>query len=415
MVVVAAMFAVACGEGNPPPPGSGFDAGVGMDSGTFDAGFDAGNQMDSGTDSGTDAGTDAGTDSGTDGGVQLGCTVGEPETRGLAQASAVGLTTEGAETWLGWSENRAGFQNAYAYRVGDVAEVPVTDDSSLVEGAAIARVGSDALLAYRSNAPGTFELYAGTVNGTPHRVTNNVAREDSLAMVSTGTGALLSWIEDTSTRTDPGARLIRTQLLDASGQPVGSTNTITEAVQSPGEPAVGRHDDVFAVAYAEGGRALVQILSATGGAVGVPVAVSVEGWVSGRVSVVGTDTGSVVAYTTVIAGVREEVRYRVLDDEGMPVGGPVQVTTRSEMGNAPSAVPFAGGYVVAYRTSGIGAESTVRVKFFDANNEAVGTLDAGTGAATGPAVLLGAVDANTVAVAFPDTDTGVETVRVTCL
>lgn len=243
------------------------------------------------------------------------------------------------------------------------------------------------LVGWTDNSPGNFELHLqsiaadGTAAGSPSALTNAPGRDDESAMVTTADNrALITWV-----RTDAlgGTAEGYVQAVDAAGSPQGSAVPLGGVV----DPLTLVPDGPTAY-WRVSNRAQSRRI-AEGGFTGTTQRLDTEENVIGRV--VSARAGSQFAATfPVLSGVRSELRFRPLDDMGVPRAPERVVTPAPEQGFGAAMGPLGGGNVIAYRSQASSSDdATVRLRFVTDLGHDVGFLDVADTTVDGGAVALG--------------------------
>lgn len=349
LLALALAFAGGCGDDGSTTVPPRFDAGPRDGSGTDGTvPADGGPALDAGDPSSTctlDGVADV---------LELGTDVAGEERRvALAPASNGVLAV--------WAANDGGGSDVFSRRIPSAGAVPdpvdVTDDFHITRAPGVARVGTAYLAAWIDNAEGSFEVRARPLDGAGApagdgavRVTTNALREDDLALVGFGAGALLAWVDfDDAT----SQRTLRVQRLDADGQPVGSAAPVRTGT-SIAHPALAADGDTAVLGWVDGGnRIAVQALDATGAPAGTVQRVDAQMNAAGTVDVAydqgGVETtGGAVTYGVNVS-TRSEVRFRHLDATGTADGSELPLASGRVTGAGPSVAAFRGGFVASFR------------------------------------------------------------------
>ncbi|MBN8614949.1 MAG: hypothetical protein J0L92_30395 [Deltaproteobacteria bacterium] len=293
-----------------------------------------------------------------------------------------------------WREQIEGFPQVRVARIPSTAGEPtaltVTEGLDLHDEPAIATVNGDYLVAWIDNADDDYEVRAralvdGTL-GAATRVTTRVGRDDSPSLVTVGENVIASWVEN---REGDTVRVPITQLLTATGTLSGSNHEIT-APANIGRPSLAPREGGAVLLYSEGGADLpdvsLQRLDATGAPVGDPEVMSTEHNAGGDVDVGLTPADGAAVFTALIAGVRRDVRVRLLDGTGEPAMSEFALNEGMEQGDSASvarlrqAVGWSegcrDGYAVVYRSYPDGGTDTrLRLILLDAGADVVRAID----------------------------------------
>lgn len=411
VLVFVAFLLVACGESPPPIPldAARPDGGVPRDAGSRDGGaLDAG-----------DAG-DAGSTVRPDGGIPgtPTCVAGETQKLGDDRMGdrTVGLAAGTSGFGLAWNAVPDGeaLSHLHAAALSPTGVLGPTQRLTTTiatrRPVTLAAVGESWLASWVDNDPETFEvrtmaLTSELAPGTAHHVTATAAGEDSPVLLARAAGTLLAWVE-----TDGTSRVARAVPLDEGGAPMGSAATASAPSHQPGALALGELRAgpvlVYTSTLADGTSVFVQKLNDAGGTRGQPSAIDTEGnAVASLDAALGRDGGAVV-FDAVVGGVRREVRFRALDEEGAPVGDERVLAE----GTGASIAAFAGGYAVSYRASGSPAE--IRVLFVSQLGEVVAELPVAQGANRGGRTTVRVSADGQIAVAWADTQDAGTALRV---
>lgn len=409
--IVGLLFVVGCGDDERPPSPNLRDMDI-----TFDAGDGGVIEMDGG-----DAGEDAAMPP-VDGGTGI-CrvegevlTIARDEVDRSVRAPEVALS--GSTFAIVWSDARGGVPDAFVYAWPATApsgtEVRLTDDFSPTRDVRITDRPDGFTVGWVDTTAGSFEIFArvltaaGAIEEPMKRITNNMLREDTVALARLSDGtSLLAWTESDGLGGPLSARAVP---LDARGSAVGMAAQAALPPRQPTAPRIGALGSGAALGWTEAGTVYLQRLSAAGEAMGDATSVNVEGNATTTPSFAIGDMGGGVAFGVLVAGARQEIRMRTVDAMGLPNGPEAILTPPPARGTDPSIAPFATGFAVAYRTNDDGG--FIRLAFATATGELSSTLDVAMTASTlgsGPSLVVGP-DGRMV-LAWLETDTVTATIR----
>jgi hypothetical protein len=304
----------------------------------------------------------------------------------------IDVSSSAAEFAAVWREQIEGFPQIRLARIpsttGDATRLTLTEGTILHDEPAIATVSGGYLVSWIDNTEADYEVYARAVTGETlgavTRVTTRAGRDDSPSLVSVGDNVIASWVENRDT-----VRVPFTQLLSASGALMGASHEIT-APESLGRPSLAPRDGGAVLLYSQSGVALpdvsLQRLDASGVPAGAPEVLSTEHNAGGDVDVGLTPRDGAAVFTALIAGVRRDVRVRLLDGTGTPGMSEFALNEGMEQGDSASvarlreAVGWSAGcrdgYAVVYRSYPDGGAGTVlRLILLDAGADVVRAVD----------------------------------------
>lgn len=328
-----------------------------------------------------------------------------------------------------WARTAGGASNIVSGSIPSRGAIPapehVTDDPHISRNPGVARVGDGYLAAWVDNSQGPrgdkrFEIRArpldsaGVPTAEPVTVTDNAAREDELALVGFGGGALLAWVEYDGTTSERTLRVVR---LDPQGDALGAATPLQTGTALE-RPVIAAAGDLAVVAWVEGSRVALQPLDDTAAPSG-----SVQ-YADGQMNAAGT-LGAALEYDgteptggAVVFGVRvstrPEVRWRDLDATGSVHGGEQPLTSATETAAEPSVAAFRGGFATAYRVLSDPERSVpaIRVAFTDDGGEVVHTIDMVDTSETGSGTTLAVGLDGHLAVGWSEVNGSVRTLRV---
>ena len=369
-----------------------------------------------------DAATDA---PGDDAGMDIGsCHVQTPEDLLLVATDTtprdriVAVAAGSAEWAIAFSRAEMGIQNVYWALVptstdGTVASA-VTTGFSIAEEPAVTRTTDGWLVAWMSNMPGSFEIFAqGFATDarpllTPTRLTTNTSRDDGPALVRMGSEVLAAWVETTAS-----AREIRTRRLRASGDALAAATSVDVSPHSPSFPVLSTRLDGAALAFGSTDAVMVG-LDGSGARVVPPAVLSAEGNVASSADLALDASGGAIVFD-VRVDVRPEVRALLLDAAGAALGPERVILLSPDAGNGASLTQFAGGYALAYRALEV-TPPMIRVLFLGPDLEEAGRLDIASGT-TGARTTIRASGDGRLLVAWADndgTETDIRAARIRC-
>jgi hypothetical protein len=273
----------------------------------------------------------------------------------IAMPRAVALSADPTGFLVAWSEVRDGRENVYVKRVPlSGADMAGDVDLSMNFGAvtkspAVTSAGTSGLVVWYDNSsiPPGFEIYARPLNASfmpgaaRVRLTMNMVRDDEPALALRGSTVLAAWVEG-------DARTVVTRRLGLDGMPMAAPTTI-DAATGVGRISLSLLMDGYALAWVQGNDAVVLRLDDTGAAVGTPTVVSTESNVAGELDISTTDGGGAMVFGVLVAGARDEVRFRPILETGEPALVEQVITPAPERARDASIARYGGGYVVAYR------------------------------------------------------------------
>lgn len=311
-----------------------------------------------------------------------------------ASSRVVDVASNADEFAAVWREQIEGFPQIRVARIpsttGDPTSLTVTEGPDIHDEPAIAMVRGDYLIGWIDNAESDIEvrarpLAAGAL-GTTTRVTTRAGRDDSPSLVTVADNVIVSWVENREMET---VRVPFTQLLTATGTLSGGSHEIT-APASVGRPSLAPREGGAVLLYSDGGSAnpdvSLQRLDASGAPTGAPEVMSTEHNAGGDVDVGLTPADGAAVFTALIAGVRRDVRVRLLDGTGTPGMSEFALNEGAEQGDSASvarlrqAVGWSegcrDGYAVVYRSYPDGGTNTVlRLILLDAGADVVRAVD----------------------------------------
>lgn len=256
----------------------------------------------------------------------------------------------------------------------------LTDDDFTDQSPVIARTSAGWLAAWLSNRDGNVEVYslAGAASGwaiTPHRQTTTTSIDETTpALASDGTRNALAWAE-------PGVATVA-QPVDASGASLGASVRLSP----PGAGMIPTSFTTTDTGYLVGwlgpsGDVFVQPLQATLAAIGDPLSLTVNHDGDGTIDAVGSPAGGAAVYGVVPAVPRHDVHGHLLQSDGMLFHIEQAITIGEDTGTDAAIAILGGGYVVAYRQSGVAP--VLRVLFLDGALQEVSRADLVPMSATG--------------------------------
>ena len=414
--VLIAWIVSGC-DGQPPP--------IPLDAGRRDAGVDAG--RDAGPrpdgalpDTGPVMGPDAGPPS---------CTLDPSDVRKVGSDRpgdrTVGLaaTSDGfglVFTALPASAVVAEVQGVRLSSSGELGEThTITAPPGQKRPPTLAALGTTWVAAWVDNDPDTFEVRARALSSdlapigasAAHLTATPAVGESGPTLFVGSDGALLAWIADDGT-----TRAVRAQRLGADGAPIGSS-----AVASS-----GHRFGALALAELAAGPALLyttpedtgsgpesrlylQGLTASGATRGAALRIDQEGNADGTVDAALSSSGGAVVFGVLVAGVRNEVRFRALSGAGALVGDERILAE----GTDASIAAFAGGYAVSYRAA---SSAEVRLLLVTELGDVIAELPIAAAQVAGGRTTVRVSGDGQIAIAWADTDTetSISVARVAC-
>ncbi len=352
LLVILAVALMGCEPAPDVPPPPPIDA---RDSGrdAADAGTDAADAADA-----ADAEVDA-TDAGDAQEVACAIETMELSSDPITRSRGVRVAATPRGFMFGWSETRSAREQV---RVADLAEgasepmwQQLTDDDNSAREVQV----SDGFAIWIDDlATGEhFVIRGGNTTSTDPGLTTLSAvagRHHSPRLFRTETGWLAFWMREEASGFSLQYRAFDRET--AANRADVETLPMTFATT---EYAVSFSDGQVFLSWVDGGD--VRLVGfAPGEAPGAPITVGENG--TGEVALAFDQGAGAVVFATRVAGVREELRLRLLDEDGAPVRGEQVVSRAPSTGRRPALVAYARGYAVAYRAREDGAE-TVRLAF----------------------------------------------------
>ncbi len=145
-------------------------------------------------------------------------------------------------------------------------------------------------------------------------------------------------------------RTARTRAVSSSGAPTAAAQAASASDRRPGALAGGQSGSGPLLIWTEGsagtGDVYLQPLNSSGAMQGTATAITMEANADGTLDAVVFPSGGAIVFGALVDGVHPEVRFRAIDDTGMPTGDERVLGT----GKDGSIAAFAGGFVVSYRT-----------------------------------------------------------------
>jgi hypothetical protein len=159
----------------------------------------------------------------------------------------------------------------------------------------------------------------------------------------------------------------KSALLGADGKVVGVSHDLPSVGAILGRAALSPMGTGYLLAWVDVAmrRVHTQVLDASGVPVGVSSQIDAEGNARGNLDLAFTDQGGALVFDVLVDGVRPEVRLRTFSVQGVANGNEHQLTPYPDTGTRPSLVAVRGGYVLAYRSAQASARK-VRVALLDA-------------------------------------------------
>lgn len=330
---------------------------------------------------------------------------------------------------VAWSETR-GSEDVFVWTLPPGAttgtETRVTMDSAISRDPAISANGTGWAVAWYDNSMAGYEIYAqalatsGMPMGTPTRLTSNMARDDSPAILSFGSGLLAAWVTEDLMA---GSRTASTRLLAATTAPSAAATAITAPPLAPTSLVLSPLMDGAGLGWAQTSagvaQAYVQRVGMDGHALGTAQMLSTEANADGSIYLATTSSGGGAVFGARISGVRPEVRFRPIDGTGAPSGPERIITPTPELGQDASIAAFAGGYVVAYRAAPDGTITvpTLRLALLDSLGGVISKLDLDATEMRGGRTSIAVAPDGRILVVWSestDTKTNIRAARITC-
>ena len=116
-------------------------------------------------------------------------------------------------------------------------------------------------------------------------------------------------------------------------------------------------------AWVSNGNAFVGVTDLNGESDAEPAVVSTESNASGEIELEVISDAGMVAFSALVAGVRPEIRARLLDGDGAPARPEINVSRSPLVGASPAVIAYQGGFAVAFRSSHNFGPDKVRLAF----------------------------------------------------
>ncbi|HJL16832.1 MAG TPA: hypothetical protein RMH99_14305 [Sandaracinaceae bacterium LLY-WYZ-13_1] len=422
-----ALAALAACDGDPPPvpmrDAGRRDAGPGaMDARVPDAALPDGGGGRDGEVPDRDAGS-------------VGCTVSAENVYKLAtdvnpSERNVGLAATSNGFGVVWNETREGRPDLFGIRIASDGtlggEVRLTDTAAIENPPSLIALGTEWLAAWVDNTAATgFEVRAQGLasdlspTGSPSDLTSTAALfEDNPTLFAGSDGALLAWVQDDMVAS---TRQARARPLASDGSPSGSAQDASASDATPGQLALAELSGGPVLVWAEAtggtGDVILQPLADDGGTRGSSEVISAEGNADGTVDAALGPSGGAVVFGTLVGGVRSEIRFRALDEDGGLVGDERILTEAPVQGRGASIARFAGGYAVAYRRFGAGEGAAVQLLLVSALGDVLDEIEVATVPEQGGRTTLRVSGDGQIGIAWSDrgsTETQIRAAVVAC-
>lgn len=241
----------------------------------------------------------------------------------------------------------------------------LTFDATTDASPVIARTSEGWLVAWLSGRDGNVEVYAWSRSASgwaavPQRITSTAAiDETTVALASDGTRIALAWAE-------PGASPVTVVLpVDATGAATAAPVRLSPASVAMIPTSFTTTADGYLVGWVSpSGDALVQPLGGALAALGEPLVLTLGHDADGTIDAVVSSSGGAAVYGVHPATGRRDVHAHQLGSDGTLFHIEQPLTIGDDTGSDAAIALLGGGYVVAYRQSGI--EPMLRVLFYDA-------------------------------------------------
>lgn len=349
LILPLCLITAACGDDGAPP------APVARDSGPVDVGSPQ-DANSTAPDVGDDAGDDVDESA-------LSCTA---ETYELAvdpisreRRVSVTQTTRGFA--FGWGDSRDVLEQARTAEIARDSSAPIvrglTDDG---RSARSVQVSEGYAIWIDDLGTGEHQVIRGSdtrpTEAQYRTLSAEVGEHRAPLLFQVEDGWLAAWL----VRVDDTWR-IETRTLSADGLGEGVRNQLPWVLPDPNF-AMSLADGKHHYAWNDSGDVIVAVTSDDGVVRTEPSVVSTGVTLPGESSLAFDQGFGVVAYTVLIEDVRHEVRARLLGPDGLPVRPERVVSLAPLRGSSPTVGAFGGGYAVAYRAGGPGAQH-LRVAF----------------------------------------------------
>lgn len=349
----------------------------------------------------------------------------------LARDRDVGVAAGASRFAIAFSSRQEGFENVRLVEIPATGPVlaaaeSITTGTALERDPVLAPNGSGWIVSWYGNPEGDFDTYAiGWQDGriapgsARVRLSARVGRDDQPAIVATPSGALAAWVEARGAAMDE--RVPVTRMLLATATPSGEPRDAAPAGAGIGRIAIEDRAEGYLLAWVDSSAAapspLVQALDASGTPRGAPISIGAEGNADGTIDLATSPSGGAVVFGASVAGIRPEVRARLVDREGAPSGPERVITPAPSSGRDASIAALAGGYAVAYRE--LGSRPTLRIVLLDALLAPVGSFEITAVRATGGRVTIRASGEGRMIVGWADVDaasgtTAIRAARIRC-
>jgi hypothetical protein len=314
-----------------------------------------------------------------------------------ASTRVLGVAGAADEFGVVWREAIEGLPQIRFARIPSTTGAP--SSQTLTEGAfvhdapAIAAVSSGYVVAWVDNSADDFEIFARPVSpsglGAVQRVTSRPGRDDAPSLVAVGDGVLAGWVENRASDT---LRVAMTRPLDTSAAPAGAPRDVSDGTTSVGQPVLAPRMGGAVAVWSEPMEAMPDVilrrLDPQGAPTGAPEIISTEHNASGDVDVGLTSRDGAVVFGALVAGVRRDVRVRLLDGSGTPGMSEFALNVGAEYADSASVARLReatgwsegcrDGYAVVYRSYPEGrATPELRLVLLDAGAALVRAVDLG--------------------------------------
>ncbi|MEM9071319.1 MAG: hypothetical protein AAGE52_22625 [Myxococcota bacterium] len=177
-------------------------------------------------------------------------------------------------------------------------------------------------------------------------------------VVAVEDGWIVAWL-----RRPPGSDRWQVEM-----RPVDNAGETGDVVQLPYEATTpslsfSNASNLLYLAWVDGDDVFVGRTSLTGESAIDASQVSTESNAAGDLSIAFGPDGGIATFGVRVAGIRPEIRSRLLDVNGRPQR-PEEVVSQAPLkGSVPSAIAFSGGFAVAYRAAHNDEEDHIRLAF----------------------------------------------------
>jgi hypothetical protein len=238
----------------------------------------------------------------------------------------------------------------------------------------ITRTSAGWLVAWLSNRDGNVEVYSladggGSWTGSPRRQTSTASIDETTpALASDGTTTALAWAE-------PGTSGATVALpVDGAGASAGASMRLSPAGVAMIPTSFTTTGGGYLVGWrGPSGDVFVQPLDTVLAAIGDPLSLTINHDGDGTIDAAVSLTGGAAVYGVVPVAPRHDVHGHLLAFDGALFHVEQAITIGADEGTDAAIASLSGGYVVAYRQSGVAP--VLRVLFLDGALGEVGRAD----------------------------------------